>query len=603
MEITITKHMYEHNPKLFAQYGLDKVEDWRWKRDNEGVHLYLSNMTKGQCQKLLEQLEPMAKVKGTGVVMGDIRHWLAVLAGGAVKPRKLRHFADLVTEILKKAPKHWLYRKDDKSGTYVAWFVERVTYHPPQRGHGGESPPYVSMNMYNQEFGTIEGEDINFSYHQVMGKYPLESLAERGLYVETPELLEQYNIDVDRYNELWDKVGLQCLADGTATDDLDGNPKSSDSWYWRSTNTHLMAPHGERSRVVIDVFKEDTSSSENRRHKDHVPGSHFWMRASKKSSQAPTVDTEDNEDDYELEHPDEALEAVHIPVNPNVAIFDMRRHLRLRAHIANLEVYEYDTGLGERLVIPQDVREMVDMLLEPDEEFKDIVGGKGGGSIILSAGPPGTGKTLTAEVYSQVASRPLYTIQASQLGTDPDSMEEELLKVFARSQRWNAILLIDEADVYVRTRGDDLQQNAIVGVWLRVLEYYHGVMFLTTNRSDLVDDAIASRCVARFDYSTPPLRDQAKIWAILARTADIKLPIPVIKEIIEKHQHLSGRDIKNILKLARRRAKRVGKDIDLEVVDFVKKFKPTKTGEPKSDLENALDGFLEEAERARRNLK
>jgi hypothetical protein len=603
MQITITKNMYDHDPKLFAQYGLDKVEDWRWKRQDEGVVLYLSNLTKGQCLKLLEQLEPMAKVKGTGIVIGDIRHWLVAIDGGAVKPRKLSHFADLVTEILRKAPKHWLYKKDDKAGVYVAWFVEKVTYHPPQRGHSGESPPYVEIEMYNTEFGSVENEDVCFSYSQVMGKYPLEALAERGLYIETPELAAQYAEDTERYNELWNNVGLQCLATGAATDDLDGNPKSRDSWYWRSTNTHLMAPHGEPSRVVIDVFKEDDSESErNNRHKTHTPGTHFWMRKNKKASKAPTV-ADDAEDDYELEHPDEALEVAHLPVCPNLAIFDMRRHLRLRIHVGNLAVYEYDTDLGSRLVIPQDMRDMIDMLLERDVEFKDIVGGKGGGSIILCAGPPGTGKTLTAEVYSQVASRPLYTIQASQLGTDPDSMEEELLKVFARSARWKAILLIDEADVYVRTRGDDLQQNAIVGVWLRVLEYYHGDMFLTTNRSDLVDDAIASRCIARFDYATPELRDQAKIWAILARTADIPLPIPVVKEIIQKHQHLSGRDIKNLLKLARRRAKRLGTEITVDCVDFVKKFKPTKSGEPKNDLENALDSFLEEAERSRRALK
>ena len=46
----------------------------------------------------------------------------------------------------------------------------------------------------------------------------------------------------------------------------------------------------------------------------------------------------------------------------------------------------------------------------------DIVKGKSNGVIICSMGLPGVGKTLTAEVYSEKIKRPLYTVQASQLG-------------------------------------------------------------------------------------------------------------------------------------------------------------------------------------------
>src|SRR6185295_19284784 len=104
-----------------------------------------------------------------------------------------------------------------------------------------------------------------------------------------------------------------------------------------------------------------------------------------------------------------------------------------------------------------------------------IVAGKTGGTIVFCTGEPGTGKTLTGEVFSEVIKRPLYVVQCSQLGTDEEELEKQLKKVLRRAQRWGAILLIDEADVYVRERGDDIQQNAIVGVFLRVLEYYRGI--------------------------------------------------------------------------------------------------------------------------------
>jgi len=146
-----------------------------------------------------------------------------------------------------------------------------------------------------------------------------------------------------------------------------------------------------------------------------------------------------------------------------------------------------------------------------------------------------------------------------------------------RAARWNAIALLDEADVYVMARGDDLIQNAIVGVFLRVLEYFPGTLFMTTNRSDMVDDAIASRCIARINYGLPSKLDQAKLWRILADTAEIPLADPVIAEILKSHADLSGRDIKNLIKLANSVARSRGTPITADMVDFVKRFKPTKT--------------------------
>ena len=264
-----------------------------------------------------------------------------------------------------------------------------------------------------------------------------------------------------------------------------------------------------------------------------------------------------------------------IPLHPFLACFEMKRHRRLRIDVGQLQEYVYDPHLSSKLILPTDSRNLVEMLLAHKGQFRDIVAGKSGGAIILCAGIPGTGKTLTAEVYAEVMARPLYTVQASQLGTDPDCLEDELLKTFARASRWNAIMLLDEADVYVHTRGNDLQQNAIVGVFLRVLEYYKGVLFLTTNRSDLVDDAIASRCVARIDYKAPIPEDQRAIWKVLCSTAGITIEQSVIDAVVARYPDLTGRDVKNLLKLAKLVSDSRDCDITLDVLRFVKRFKPT----------------------------
>jgi hypothetical protein len=556
-------------------------------------------MSTKQVAAFIATLEAHPKAWGVPTLLQDARTWMAALSGKDVKPRSIRHFAALVTEAIRSAKGHWLYERNEKDGTYQAWYVYNVTYHPPQTGHSGSTRPYVAIKGANQVFGEVETTSWHFHSEDVLHNYPAQALANSNLYVETPELRATYDEDVARYIELHDKVGKLCLGRGVATDDLDGNPSRSNSWWYSRTNTiRLEAMDGTPAKLLVDVFQEDDKEkNRHRRNRDEHITALFWAR------KKPITEDADAEDDEEIDDPDAEPEVVGLPIRPLLACFDLRRHLRVKVHAHCLEPYEYDSELGKKLVLPQEVRDLVDILLGSERAaFRDIVGHKGIGAIILACGPPGTGKTLTAEVYSEVMGRPLYTVQASQLGTDPDDLEDNLLKIFARAARWNAICLLDEADVYVRTRGDDLQQNAIVGVFLRVLEYYNGVLFMTTNRSDLVDDAIASRCIARIDYTTPTIKDQARIWAILARGADIALPAKTIAEIVHAHPHLSGRDIKNLLKLGNLVANSKGEPLTAQTIDFVKKFKPTKTGEPVKDLERALDELLATAEKAQRTI-
>ncbi len=151
------------------------------------------------------------------------------------------------------------------------------------------------------------------------------------------------------------------------------------------------------------------------------------------------------------------------------------------------------------------------------------------------------------------------------------------MKVLARGQRWGAVMLLDEADVYVHQRGSDLQQNAIVGVFLRVLEYSQGVLFLTTNRGDLVDDAILSRCTARIPFKIPSAEDQERIWRALIETNGADVTEEELQDILMEHDSLSGRDIKNLLKLALMVAKDNKRRIDVDLIREMKMFKPTVT--------------------------
>lgn len=161
----------------------------------------------------------------------------------------------------------------------------------------------------------------------------------------------------------------------------------------------------------------------------------------------------------------------------------------------------------EKLVLPKGHKEIVQALVEthfPKDKEKDskkevrnnidLVRGKGKGLIILLHGAPGVGKTSTAETVAEYTGRPLFAITCGDIGETAKDVETNLDRCFQMAHRWGCVLLLDEADVFLAKRGKaDLKRNALVSVFLRVLEYYAGILFLTTNRVGTFDEAFKSR--------------------------------------------------------------------------------------------------------------
>lgn len=57
----------------------------------------------------------------------------------------------------------------------------------------------------------------------------------------------------------------------------------------------------------------------------------------------------------------------------------------------------------------------------------------------------------------------MYSLRASDLGTDSDQVEATLKDALECCKLWNAVLLIDEADVFMEKRSSDrLEQNELV---------------------------------------------------------------------------------------------------------------------------------------------
>ncbi|KAI0490449.1 P-loop containing nucleoside triphosphate hydrolase protein [Xylaria cf. heliscus] len=173
------------------------------------------------------------------------------------------------------------------------------------------------------------------------------------------------------------------------------------------------------------------------------------------------------------------------------------------------------------LQLPDGHKRLIQSLIESHSTEKssrrvqyDLIRGKGKGITILLHGVPGVGKTSTAECAAEAYKRPLLAITCGDLGSSPRGVERKLDEAFQLAQLWDCVLLLDEADIFLAQRTEsDITRNALVSVFLRVLEYYEGILFLTTNRVGVFDEAFKSRIHLPLYY--PPLewKSARKIWS------------------------------------------------------------------------------------------
>ncbi|KAH7364931.1 P-loop containing nucleoside triphosphate hydrolase protein [Rhexocercosporidium sp. MPI-PUGE-AT-0058] len=200
-------------------------------------------------------------------------------------------------------------------------------------------------------------------------------------------------------------------------------------------------------------------------------------------------------------------------------------------------------------------------------KLQDFVEGKGQGLVILLYGVPGVGKTLTAEAISELTGRPLLKVNVADIGLVIEKVEKRLNDLFQMASDWGAVLLFDEADVLLETRNDQaaLARNCLVSVFLKVLEYYEGILILTTNRMKSMDSGVQSRIHLAVQFPNFTKAEQKRVWKLfLSQLDEHALEKRKINNWLDDYyqdNNFNGRQIRNNLSAAMSLARGEGRPL------------------------------------------
>jgi len=440
--------------------------------------------------------------------------------------------------LINNAIRGWLFQAN-VAGKPMAYVVTRLDFTPS----GEEETGRVTLELKANAKGKVAISTVTIRARDIANKTITEIFMAKGFLKETPELIHSYDDAAGRYFEWCSQSGAQFCGKGTGfyAEDPTASHRNTD---WARKDVVVLSTEGGTARLVCDesILSERALTVDA---KGDILAK--YLRKAAKS----------NRYDCKVENEVEASQTeipkglfTELPVHCYLLMFHLELHHHLWVHVNDLTPYRYQPELKQKLILREEQIDLIDILTaEMDVLMDDIVEGKSGGTTVLCAGPAGVGKTLTAEVYSEIIKRPLYRVHSGQLGLNVGEMEKALKDVLTRAQRWGAVMLIDEADVYIKRRDNNIAMNAVVGVFLRVLEYFNGLLFLTTNRVDDIDEAIVSRCIALIKYYPPDGEARRQIWQVMVNQFELDVDVHLIDQLVDSFPNATGRDIKGLSKL------------------------------------------------------
>ncbi|KAL1796015.1 hypothetical protein ACET3X_006239 [Alternaria dauci] len=332
----------------------------------------------------------------------------------------------------------------------------------------------------------------------------------------------------------------------------------------------------EQDKMRIVMWKD----KKGKKHPIRVPQSVVDKEKGESPDKSIETDKEGNEVKQQVFTEEELIIA-----SPVVLGFAFSEKLWLEFSLSGIDEIKWNAEAFDSLVLPGRIKQNLKGLVSSHrfnaaKTIDDVIQGKGKGLNVVLHGPPGVGKTLTGESIAEYLKCPLYAVSAGELGTNSRSLETDLNRIMDITHSWGAILLLDEADVFLEARQPhDIHRNSLVSVFLRLTEYYQGILFLTTNRVETFDEAFQSRIHMGIRYENLQAKARKKIWQHhvgkveqMGREAEaekksknraedsgeVKMKVEKIEEVMKpfteadfdelSKRNMNGRQIKNTVK-------------------------------------------------------
>lgn len=433
-------------------------------------------------------------------------------------------------------------------GAAAAFLVTDYYYEEHRALLGMQKTFHVSMQFVasmGDHFTLVSFTEVLSSWTGVRAR-PLSSLA----YLPVDPVAHQ---DLQNRGEMYARYGVggaKFLAYAPHTFFI-----HKTSSFGGQSNSTLAKPRSSQlpsgGRIMIDVarafnmgYQAATGADEPTLALSNATGLHKRWQNRKTTKSAPVPDT--------LSIWDTVPSEMALYCWPALAGFSFTAKAWGQVLVEGLETVIFRDEAFENLVLAEERKQLIRALVRfgASSGVDDLVGGKSGSSIFLLHGPPGVGKTLTAEAIAELLHLPLYIVTMGELGATAQSLEHRLGEVLELCSEWNALVLLDEADIFVEKRtSSDLTRNAMVCVMLRLLEYHPGILFLTTNRVRALDPAVESRVTVALRYEPLSFNARVQIWeTLLGRTS---LPRGTDVDVAKLGEYvMNGREIKNVVRLS-----------------------------------------------------
>lgn len=174
---------------------------------------------------------------------------------------------------------------------------------------------------------------------------------------------------------------------------------------------------------------------------------------------------------------------------------------------------------------------------------------------VLFFGPPGTGKTLTASLLGREAETDVYRVDLSMVVSKYiGETEKNLSKIFDEAHKKDWILFFDEADALFGKRTEmkdahDRYANQEVAFLLQKIEDHNGVVILSSNMKNNIDEAFTRRFQNIIYFPMPSTEERLQLWRNGFSKKSVLDKSVSVEQIATKYE-MSGGAIMNVVRYA-----------------------------------------------------